>query len=516
MRKILRGFVLPLAGAVTLPLVLGGCDLGPGPVRPTIQMPTQWDATQPGTMGAHDSASTAWPDPQWWTSFGSAELDGLETQAKANNLDIAAAAARVQQAEAQLRVAGSSLWPTLSLGTDLRQRGPAGDGTLVEGSSRKKSASGLSSDLSGGSSGSTSGGGGGSSTSHRTSLELSLTAGYELDFWGKNQDNVDAAKQQLNASSFDRETVALTVTSGVASTYLQIMTLKDRIALAEQNLANAQQVLKVVEAKRQNGAVSGLDLAQQRSQVAAQQAAIPPLELQEKQSMNALALLLGRNPEGFALSGTGLAGITLPTPGSGLPSGLLTRRPDIQEAEANLAAANANLMAARAAMLPTIDLSSSLNLEAIATSLTFGGIGAAYSAAASLAQPIFDAGNLKAQKDVAQGKQLELVQTYRSAILTALSDVENALASVDSLKTQQQYQAAQTDEAQKALAIAQTQYKAGSTELLPVLDAQRTLTQAQDQQASLSLSQLQAAVALYKALGGGWQGANETKVAAIQ
>ena len=231
--------------------------------------------------------------------------------------------------------------------------------------------------------------------------------------------------------------------------------------------------------------------------------------------MNALALLLGRNPEGFQIAATGLNGITLPVPGAGLPSGLLTRRPDIQEAEANLAAANANLMAARAAMLPSIDLSSSLNLEAIATSLTFGGVGAAYSAAASLAQPIFDAGNLKAQKDVTQGKQLELVQTYRGTIFSALSDVENALASADSLRTQQQFQVAQTEQAKQALAIAEMQYRAGSTELLPVLDAQRTMFQAEDQQASVSLSQLQAAVALYKALGGGWQGANATKVATI-
>jgi NodT family efflux transporter outer membrane factor (OMF) lipoprotein len=482
-------------------LALAGCDLGPGPVKPTVKMPLQWDATT-----ARDSAGV-WPDPEWWKSFGSAELDGLVAQAKANNLDIAAAAARVQQAEAQLRVAGSSLWPTLSAGGEFRQRGPAGDPTLVEGN-KSSSSSGLSSDLSGGSSGN-------AGSSQRTSLGATLTAQYEADFWGKNRDNLEAARQQLHASSFGRETVALTVTSGVASTYLQILTLKDRIALAQRNLANAQQVLAVVESKARNGAVSGLDLAQQRSQVAAQQAAIPPLQLQEKQATNALALLLGRNPEGFQVAATGLSGITLPSPGAGLPSGLLTRRPDVQEAEANLAAANGNLMAARAAMLPSINLSSSLDLEAIAASLTFGGAGAAYSAAASLAQPIFDAGNLKAQKDVAQGKQLELVQTYRSTILSALADVENALASVDSLRTQQQFLAMQAEQARQAFAVAETQYKAGATELLPVLDAQRTLFQAEDQQASTSLSQLQAAVALYKALGGGWQGADTAKVATI-
>jgi NodT family efflux transporter outer membrane factor (OMF) lipoprotein len=491
MRKLL-GLALPMIGV----LVLQGCGLGPGPVKPTVKMPTQWDATT-----AHDSAAL-WPDPEWWRSFGSTELDNLVAEAKTNNLDIAAAAARVQQAEAQLRVSGSTLWPTLGVGGELRQRGPTADETAISG----KSSSALSSDLSGSSN---------DQSDQRTSFEGTLTAKYELDFWGKNHDNVEAARQQLYASTSARETVALTVTGGVASTYLQILTLKDRIALAERNLTNAQQVLALVAAKARNGAVSGLDLAQQQSQVAAQQAAIPPLQLQEKQAMNALALLLGRNPEGFAIGGAGLNGITLPSPGAGLPSGLLTRRPDIQQAEANLAAANADLMAARAAMLPNIDLSGSINLETIAAGLTFGGVGAAYSAAATLTEPIFDAGNLRAQKDIAQGKQLELVQTYRSTILGALSDVENALAAVDSLRTQAQFLTTQAGQARQALAIAEAQYKSGATELLPVLDAQRTLFQAQDQQANLSLSQLQAAVALYKALGGGWQGTETAKVATI-
>jgi outer membrane protein TolC len=222
--------------------------------------------------------------------------------------------------------------------------------------------------------------------------------------------------------------------------------------------------------------------------------------------------LLGRNPEQLRLTGQGLNGITLPAVGSGLPSGLLTRRPDIQKAEADLASANANLLAARAAMLPTIDLSSTISLEGIATNLAFGGAGAAYTAAASLVQPIFDAGQLKAQKDVAQGKQLELVQTYRTSILNALSDVENALASIDSLKSQQQWQEAQVGQAGTAFTLAQAQYRAGSTELLPVLDAQRTVFQAQDSRLTILLSQYQAAVSLYKALGGGWQA--DTKIAA--
>jgi NodT family efflux transporter outer membrane factor (OMF) lipoprotein len=413
------------------------------------------------------------------------------------------------QAEAQLRVSGASLWPTLSLNGGVNQRGPVDDGSLIEGSSSKNRSS-FSNDISGSSGSSRSSSG---SSTHRTTASIGLEASYELDFWGKNRDNVEAARASLNSSRYDRETVALTVSSSVASTYLQILTLRDRIALAQQNLANAQQVLRVVESKVRNGAVSALDLAQQKSQVAAQQAAIPPLQLQEKQALNALALLLGRNPEGFRVAAAGLQGLTLPAIGVGLPSELLTRRPDVQKAEADLGAANANLEAARAAMLPTIDLSSSVTLEALAASLTFGGVGAAYTAAASLVQPIFDAGELKAQKDVAAGRQLELVQAYQSSILTALADVENSLASIDSLKTQQQWQEAQIGEADTAFAIAQSQYRNGSSELLPVLDAQRTVFQAEDSRLVLVLSQLQAAVALYKALGGGWQVGNTTEVA---
>jgi multidrug efflux system outer membrane protein len=475
-------------------LVVTGCNLGPGPVQPKITMPAAFD-------GKADPAATTWPAADWWKSFGSAELDRLVIEAQANNLDIAAAAARVMQAEAQLRVSGASLFPSLTFTSNARQRGPAGDPQLVEGGSSSRQN--LNSDL----------GGGSSSSRQRSSVDAGLSAQYELDFWGKNQDNVDSAKASLRASHFDRDTVALTVTTGVASTYLQIMVLRDRIALAQQNLGNAQSVLKVVDSKARNGAVSALDPAQQKSQVAAQQAAIPPLQLQEKQAMNALALLLGRNPEQFHLTGAGMKGLTLPTIGAGLPSGLLTRRPDIQKAEASLKSANANLMAARAAMLPTIDLSASLTLEGIATNFAFAGAGAAYSALASLTQPIFDAGALKGQRDVAAGKQLELVQTYHSTILTALSDTENALASIDSLKSQQQFQEAEVAESSTAYEIAQSQYRAGSSELLPVLDAQRAVFQAQDGRLTILLSQFQAAVSLYKALGGGWQVGPEMAVA---
>ncbi|HEY4164937.1 MAG TPA: efflux transporter outer membrane subunit [Dongiaceae bacterium] len=481
----MRNFKTVLLLMPMLSTVLAGCNTGPGPKQPNITMPAAWS----GPVATKVAAGVdAWPAPDWWRNFQSPELDTLIAEAKTNNLDITAAAARVVQAESQLRVTKASLWPLITLGGDLRQRGPAVPPSLVSQS--------LASDLNGNS--------GGSNTSQRSSAGASVSAQYELDFWGKNQDNVSAAQSQLQANQYDRETVALTVTSGVATTYLQILALRDRIAVAQQTLDSAQEVERVVEVKAKNGAVSPLDLAQQRSQVAAEQAAIPPLQLQEKQSLNALALLLGRNPEGFQVKGQSLNGIALPTVGAGLPSGLLTRRPDIKEAEANLEAANANLNAARAAMLPSIDLSASLNLEALAVSFASFGAGAAYSAAASLAQPIFDAGQLRAQRDVSNGKQIELIQSYKTSILHGLSDVENALASIDSLRDQRDFLDAQRQQAATALAISQAQYKAGSIELLAVLDAQRTLFQAQDQETQTIQAQFQAAVSLYKALGGGW------------
>jgi NodT family efflux transporter outer membrane factor (OMF) lipoprotein len=472
----------PTIALLCAALTLAGCDTGHGPVQPKLDLPAAWNTAAP-------QAATTWPAADWWRAFGSPELDSLIAAAQANNLDIAAAAARVQQASAQLRVAGAPLLPQVDFGSDVRQRGPAIDPDVLGSQS-----SSLKNDF-----------GGSGSTRQRSSLDLGITARYELDFWGRNRDLAQAAGATLQASRYDKETVALTVTAGVASTYFEILALRDRMAVARDSLVTAQEVERVVESKARNGAVSPLDLAQQRAAVAAAEAAISPLQLQESQAINALALLLGRNPEGFTVAGAGIGALTLPSTAAGLPSGLLTRRPDIAAAEANLVTANANLNAARAAMLPSIDLNLGVTAEALLTNFAFGGAGAAYSAAASLTQPIFDAGALKGQKDVSAGKQLELVQTYKSTILAAFADVENALASVNNLKAQRQAVETEAAQAGTALGLAQAQYRAGAIDMLPVLDAQRSRAQAEDQRLTIQLSQLQAAVALYKALGGGWQ-----------
>ncbi|MBK8161208.1 MAG: efflux transporter outer membrane subunit [Rhodospirillaceae bacterium] len=468
-------------------LLLAGCDLLADPTEPPIKTPVAWVAPVPAT-------AEIWPAADWWRRFGSPELDSLILAAKADNLDIGMAAARVEQAEAQMRSTSSSLWPQLSLGADVSRNGP-----LDESAAAKERNSGSSGNSNGSSSGSS------GSSLHTESYGLSLSASYEVDFWGRNRANRTAAQESLRASEYDQQTVALTATTAVATTYLQILSLRDQIAIADNNLANARDVLRVVEAKARLGAVSPADLAQQTGVVAAQEAVLAPLIQQERESLNALAVLLGRNPEDLKIMGRSLTELPVPPITSGIPSALLQRRPDIAQAEANLAAADANVVAARAAMLPSVDLSGALSLETAVLSTLFGPAGAAYSVAGSIMQPIFDGGKLAADADLTEAQRKELILSYRSVIITAFSEVENALGAVDALDEQYRLQQVQVEQADIAFRIVSARYKGGTDDLITLLDAQRTLFDAQDALSQIKLQQLQAIVTLYKALGGGWQ-----------
>ena len=240
-----------------------------------------------------------------------------------------------------------------------------------------------------------------------------------------------------------------------------------------------------------------------------QQAALVPLELQERQTLAALAVLVGRPPEGFDVTGSQIADLSVPEIDPGLPAELLLRRPDLASAEAQLAAANADVAAARAALLPSITLTGTAGLATSAlTSLATGGTTAAIGIAASLLQPIFDGGRLRGQKAIAESRERELVDTYQKAILSAFADVEQALAGTSRLGQQETLQAEVQARARESLRLAEIRYRAGADDLLTVLDAQRTLFAAQDQLAQIELSRLQAAVSLYKALGGGWTAAD--------
>ena len=426
---------------------------------PQVEAPKAWNEAEV-QAGARLSAD-------WWQSFGSEELRELVSRALAGSPELAIAAERVRQAEAQARIAGASLFPALTAGFD--SRAGRSEGTTTKSSS------------------------------------ASLSASYEVDLWGGNAAGRRGAEQSLRASGFDLETARLTLIAGVATAYFEVLSLRGRLEVARENLTIAQRVLNLVAARARNGAVSPLDVARQEAAVLTQRAALLPLEQQERQTLAALAILVGRLPEGFALQAPSLAPLAVPSISPGLPAELLVRRPDLSAAEAQLAAANADLSVARAALLPSIQLTGSAGVASGALLAVAGGPASALSLAASVLQPIFDGGQRRGQVALAESRERELVETYRKAILSAFADVETALAAASRLAQRETLQGQVQERSREALRLAEVRYREGADDLLSVLDAQRTLFDAQDQLAQTRLARLEAAVSLYKALGGGWQ-----------
>ena len=445
-------------------LALGACATSGNPPAPALGMPGAW-----AESGASDSAS---PAPDWWRSFGSAELSWLINASLSASPDMAIAAEHVRQAEAQVRIAGSTLFPELNFGADTARHETHPQGGSWSGDN---------------------------------SSSATLSASYEIDLWGRNASGLRAAQSSLRATRFDQETVRLTLVAGVANAYFQVLSLRGRLVIARENLAIAERVFKVVDSRVRNGAASSLDLARQQAAVLTQRAAIPPLDLQERQTLFALAILLGRAPEGFDTAASAVTGLAVPRVAPGLPAQLLVRRPDLASAEAQLAAANANVAAARAALLPSIVLTGSAGFASDVLLNFLNGPTAILAIGASLLQPIFDGGRLRAQVDVAASRERELVENYRKAILAALADVESALAACGRTAEQELLQEKVVEQSRLALRLAEIRYREGADDLLTALDAQRTLFQAEDQLAQNRLSRLQGSLGLFKALGGGWK-----------
>ena len=453
--------------------LLAGCAItAKSPDAAAPDMPQHWSEPSSGAMAG--SALS----PIWWRGFGSNELSALVDAGLVANPDMTIAAERVRQAEAQAKIAGASLFPSLnaSAGASRREsRGGNADATDITVSGSGSSA-----------------------------FNAGLSASYELDLWGQNASAARSAQFSQKATRFDREAARLTLATGIATAYFQVLAVRDRLTVAQENIAIAERVFKVVDSRVRNGAASQLDLARQRSTVLAQHAALLPLQLEERQSLNALAILLGRPPEGFHLSGRTVLAVAVPTVTPGLPADLLTRRPDLAAAEAQLAAAHANVAVARAALLPGIQLTASAGIASSSLRALVASPSSAFSIGASLLQPIFDGGRLRAQVTIAESRQTELVLTYRKAILAALADVENALAAGQRNTEQEALSQQSLDQATRALRLAEVRYREGADDLLVLLDAQRSLFQAQDQITQLRLARLQAVLGLFKALGGGW------------
>lgn len=445
-------------------LCLAGCATSPAPPVPV---------EVPGAFDHADSTAAQWPGQQWYRDFGSEELDALIDEAVRANTDVAAARSRVTQADARARQAGAALLPSVDAN---------GTANYLAGHSSH---------------------GGG----HELDWAAQLTASYEVDFWGKNRAAAQSAHLLAGASRAERDAVALTTLAGVANAYFDLLALRERVAIAQSNGETAQQLLQVIKSRFDVQMASPVDLATQQAASDTAQIAISELQVQEAQARTALSLLLGRVPEQFEVKGQPLDSLHEPEVGAGLPSELLRRRPDIVQAEANLRAGHADLVAARAAMFPSLSLTAAggvQNPALPATVLTIPGVGPSFALGANLVQPIFDHGKLAAQRDEVKAREVELLSAYRASILSALNDVENALAAIHFLDQARSFQVGSLEQTERAFQGAQLRYKAGSGDYLTLLEAQRTLYTARDQLVQFKLARLQALVGLCKALGGGW------------
>lgn len=443
-------------------LALSACALQPYSKAPELTSPAGWTA-QTGAVGE-------WPDASWWQGFGSAELNRLMVEAEAGNLDLADTLLSIRQAEAQQRAAGSALLPTIGASFAPGRSWNPDRGTAS------------------------------------TSLSTALQVGYELDLFGAVSADIDAARTVLEASVYNREAVKLSLQATFANSYFQLLALRDRIRLSEQTLAIVEDVLGLLDTQVRVGAASDLELVQQRSAVASQRASLEALRQTERESLNAIAVLLGRMPQGFAVEGRSLSDLRLPPVTAGLPSELLRRRPDIRQSEAELKTALSDEQIARAARFPSLSLTGRANIQASNLGDILNPAGLVASVAASLTAPIFQGGRLEAAEDVAIVRSEQRINAYRRSVLTAFQDTENALSATAAAATREGYTRTAQTQAEEALRIVNERFRAGTVPFLNVLDAQRTLFQANDATVQATLTRHTALVSLYKALGGGWTG----------
>ena len=458
-----------------------GCILTKDLPDPALDIPEGYKQAR------SSKAADAAPTLDWWRGFRSRELTGLMEEAQTVNLDIAAATARFRQADAQARIAGAALLPSLSA-------------TGQESYSRTSGSS---------ASGLTNGG------REVVNYSSSLSASYELDFWGKNRDAAQAAEETAVANRFDRDVVALTTLTTVANAYFQVLSAQDRIRTAQRNIASAERILNAIRERLRAGTGTDLDVAQQESVLANQRALVPPLRQTLDQNINALATLVSRPPEAVRVVGGSLNQIASPRVTPGLPSELLTQRPDIRRQEAQLASATANVGSARAQFFPSIQLTGQGGYQSSALTSLFQPNAAFFNMVGSLTQPIFDGGRILGNFEFTQARQDELLQVYRKTVVQAFADVDNALMSIRQTTERLRLQREVVAASRRAFELSEQQLRAGTADIVTVLNTQLTLFQAEDALSQAQLARLLAIVSLYQALGGGWEPRIERPVDAL-
>lgn len=427
--------------------------------------------------GKAQSQSSEKP-PAGWQAFGSAGLNHLLAAAHQQSPQLAASRARLEQARLRYGIARASFWPSLGLSAS----------TGKTNSTNNVSNNGPADAQ-------------GTDTTNRANSRASLSANYDLDLFGQNRAARKAAAANWQASQWREQGDQLELNLSIATAWFTHLGLTERLNAQQQNLAIAQKILQLVDARYRAGAVSGADLSQQRANVLSQEAALLPLQSQLQQNLGALAVLIGETPQSFTLKAEPLDSQQIPSHSAQWPAQILTQRPDIQALEAELAAADADIAQTRAALFPQLSLSAAASLSS-GELLSLNPATQGLSWSLSLAQTLFNGGANHKQYRLSQSLRAELLQTYRAAVLTALAQTQTALLQTSLNTEQEQQQLKLITEARLSLNLTQTRYRAGRGDLQNLLDAQRSLFTAQDALQQKRQARLLGVLDLVQAMGG--------------
>ncbi len=461
-----------IAAIALLAVALTGCTVGPRYKRPPVDVPDAYRGIDQENAGKTEAASLA--DQKWWEVFQDQQLQQLVHTALEQNYDVRIAAARILEAEAQLGITRSNQFPQVNAGAaTVIQRIPAQASLPV--------------------------------ATNGSATQLSVSAAWELDFWGKFRRATEAARANLLASEWAKQQVISTLISDVATAYFQLRELDLELEISKQALTSRRDSLKLTQMLADHGATSMLDVRQAEQLVYTAAEQVPDLERRIQQQENLISTLLGKNP-GPVTRGMKLTEQPhIPQVPAGLPSALLERRPDIRQAEEQLVAFNAQIGVAKAAYFPQITLTGDAGYQSVAITNLFSGPGGFFSLGGALTQPLFAGGKIRSGVKLSEAQKEEAVLTYKKTIQQAFQDVSDSLIGYEKDQEFRQQQQLLTNAAEDAAHLSDVRYKGGATSYLEVLTNQTNYFSAQLNLAQAQLNELNALVQLYRSLGGGWQ-----------
>jgi NodT family efflux transporter outer membrane factor (OMF) lipoprotein len=493
---------LPIVAAMMGATALSGCTLGPDFKQPGWASPSSWFAGPKEVVRPAASKPVEEPiDVDWWTLFHDPMLTGLERRVAAENLDVKTAGIRLTESRAELGVARAALFPTLGGNVSYTRQQASNNGlfAVVPSAAGATGANGAS--------GNSTGGVEGKGIQPFDLYQGGFDASWEVDLWGGVARSVESAAATSEAAQEATRSVLLSSLAEVARDYIQLRGTQAQLEIAHENVLTAQQSLDLTQQRAAGGVTTDLDVANASAQLRTTLAEIPRLEQQEAQTINALSLLLGQPPNALRTE-LATAKPVPPVPPHvpvGVPSELARRRPDIRQAEAQLHAATADIGVAQANFYPSLNLTGSLGLQSLQFHNIFNVNSKQYAVGPGLTIPIFQGGQLRSTLQLRQAEQQEAAVNFQKTVLQAWHDVDNALTAYKAEQARRDELIQAVAENRRATSLAQSRYQEGVADFLTVLVAERSLLAAQQQLAESTTTVSSNLVALYKALGGGWE-----------